>query len=411
MGMSAAALRCVLVGHVDHGKSTLIGRILLETKALPAGTLAEIRRVSKELGKDAELAFLTDQLQEERQREMTMDTTQRFFRTRRRPYVLIDAPGHAELIKHMLTGATLAEAAVLVVDVQHGAMEQTRRHAYLLDLLGLTRMLVAVTKMDTVAYDRAPFAQADAQIRAVLGGLGLTPACVIPISAREGINIGARSRRMRWYAGPTLLQALDRLEPGARADLEPFRFPVQDVYDVDGTSVLVGRVVSGTVSLGQRVVALPSMEETRIRAIKVFGQHPVKAQAGACVGLHCVPVLRLGRGHVLSEVRRTPRVSCEVRGKVFWLCDQPLTRGAAVRLRCTTQDAEAVVERIEGRVDSATLQPVESGVAELRRHEVGTVTLRTPRPLAVEASGGQQELGRFVLDAGDDVRGVGTILD
>lgn len=411
MGRQADALRCVLVGHVDHGKSTLIGRILLETNALPAGTLAEIRRISRELGKDAELAFLTDQLQEERRRGMTMDTTQCFFRTRRRPYVLIDAPGHAGLIKHMLTGATLAAAAILVVDVQEGAMAQTRRHAYLLDLLGLKQVMVVVTKMDRVGYEHAPFAQAEAQIRQVLSNVGLTPSQIIPVSAKEGANVGTRSLRMRWHGGPALLPALDRFESNGSAHKQPFRFPVQDVYDVEGEPVLVGRVVSGTVRRGQQIVVLPSMAEVVVTSIKVFGRNVIQAAPEECVGIVCAPRIRAARGDVLSERRCPPQVTRAVHGRVFWLSNQPLRPGATIRLRCATQEVEAVTERIEGRLDSSTLQPVETGGgAELRRHEVGTITLNTQVPVAVDASGGQNELGRFVLEERDDVRGVGTIL-
>ena len=226
---SRPLVRIVIVGHVDHGKSTLIGRLLSETGSLPDGKLDELRAVIARRGMPFEWSFLLDALQTERDQGITIDTSQIRFRTPAREFVLIDAPGHAEFLRNMVTGASQADAALLLVDAAEGVREQTLRHACLLHLLGIRQMAVVINKMDRVGYDDGRFREIEAEITAHLADLGLKPAAVIPISARHGDGVVERTAAIGWYRGPTVIEALDRFAPGRPATALPLRLPVQAV--------------------------------------------------------------------------------------------------------------------------------------------------------------------------------------
>ncbi len=206
--MAKDTLYIAITGHVDHGKSTLIGRLLIDTGSLPKDKMDELNKIAKELGKDAELAYLTDQLKEEREENKTIDTTQTFIKTKNRDFVIIDTPGHTEFLKNMLTGASMASAAVLIVDAHEGIMEQTRRHAYLLSMIGIEDIIVVLNKMDVENFDQGRFKKLASDLSGIFGELNMEPAYMIPVSAREGINIMKRSKEMEWYKGPTLIEAL-----------------------------------------------------------------------------------------------------------------------------------------------------------------------------------------------------------
>jgi len=349
-------MKIVITGHVDHGKSTLIGRILLDTDSLPKGKMDEIRRISRELGKETELAYITDQLKEEREEQKTIDTTQIFFRTRRRRYVIIDAPGHAEFIKNMLTGASSAETAVLVIDVAEGLKEQTFRHAYLLSLLGIDRVIVAVNKMDSVQYDRKTFETISNELSASLNEIGLKPVLIVPVSAREGDNIKRRSRNTGWYKGPALLEGLDAQAVQKEVKDRPMRFAVQDIYDVEGESLAAGKVVSGLLREGRDVAIMPSGKKSRISKIKVFGRDLKEAAQGESVGLILEGAFQVKRGDVLSDGASPASVSHSFKGNIFWLSQEPLKIKKPYIFRCSTQEAPCVVEKIERRIDTSTFE-------------------------------------------------------
>jgi len=281
----------------------------------------------------------------------------------------------------------------------------------LLRLLGIDQVVVAVNKMETVGYSHAAFVQAQADVLNLLVSLGLTPRSIVPISAREGANILWRRPCLAWDDGPTLLQALGRLVPSTRDAARPLRFPVQDVYDVDGQAVVVGRVASGTVRRGQRAVVLPSRVEITIKALKVFRQRKVRGQAGECLGMMCAPGALISRGDVISERIRLPSVTTRLAGKVFWMAEGPLRVGARTHLRCATQEVAVVVEAITGRVECATLRLIEERAEALHQNEVGVVTVRAERPVVVEPFRDRNELGRFVIEEADTVRGVGAVLE
>ena len=410
--MEQETLNFVIVGHVDHGKSTLIGRLLYDTGSLPQEKVEEMERISRELGRGREFAFLMDHLEEERSGGLTIDTAQTFFRREGREYVIIDAPGHKEFIKNMVTGAAQADAALLIVDVAEGVREQTRRHAYLLQLLGLTQVAVVVNKMDLVGYGEAQFRELATRMGEILAAVGLTPMHIIPISAREGENVAARSQRMPWYAGPTVLETLASFGTQPAASDKPLRLPIQDVYEVGGKRILVGRVEAGTVRVGDRVAFLPGGSESTVTSIEKFLAPGVQAAGvGESVGITIADALPVERGDVACAREARARVTAEVQAKVFWLAEVPLGAGERLALRLATQEVAAHVAELAARVDAATLEAVGDGASSvgLANGEVAEVTIRTERPIACELFRDVAELGRFVFARDGDIVAGGII--
>ncbi len=409
MAMKKETVKIVIIGHVDHGKSTLIGRLLLDTKSLPRERMAEIRKISRELGKDAELAFLTDQLKEEREQSITIDTTQIFFQTRKKNYCIIDTPGHVEFLKNMLSGASLARAAVLIVDVKEGVMEQTRRHSYLIKMLGLDKAIVVFNKMDLVGYQEERFEEVKTGVLGLLESLRIEAGLLIPISAREGINVSRGSSKLTWYKGPSLLVGLDSLRLDARTMQGPLRLPIQDVYEIGSERIIVGRVASGTVKRGQDIILLPSMRVARINAIKASGGDRREAGAGESIGLTLDESLSVERGEVIAHEENMPGPAKRFRGNIFWMSHEPLQIGRPMTLRCATQSVRCVAERIEKRIDSSTLEVLEEDARELRLNEAGEVMFKTDEPIVVERFDLVEELGRFVIEREYDVEGAGIV--
>src|ERR1700692_4705998 len=257
-GTTRPQVRIVIVGHVDHGKSTLVGRLLHETGRLPEGEREMLRAVSARRGMPFEWSFLLDALQTERDQGITIDTTQISFRTGSRDIVLIDAPGHAEFLRNMITGASQADGAVLIIDALEGVRDHTRRHGYLLHLLGVKQVAVVVNKMDRVDFSADRFKAISDEISAHLIDLGVTPAAVIPISARDGDGVAARTPNIDWYSGPTVVEALDALEPARPLEALALRLAVQAIYKFDDRRIVAGRIQSGSISGGDGVVIMPA---------------------------------------------------------------------------------------------------------------------------------------------------------
>jgi len=279
-------LKIVIVGHVDHGKSTLIGRLFYDTGSIPEVRYQEIAATCKSQGREFEFAYLMDALEEERDQNITIDTASTFFRTAKRPYVIIDAPGHKQFLKNMITGASSADAAILLVDGAEGVREQTKRHAYVLSLLGIRQVVVTVNKLDMVDYDRKLFRQVENDIRSFLHSVGIVPSHVIPVSAREGENMAKRQGHTPWYGGPTVLEALDTFENIHADRTLPLRLPVQDVYTWDGRRIYVGRVESGEIRKGDEVVFLPSGKITKVKTVEKWHMPDLySAGAGESIGI------------------------------------------------------------------------------------------------------------------------------
>src|SRR3982074_469432 len=263
-------VRIVIVGHVDHGKSTLIGRLLHETGSLPAGKVETLKLSSDRRGMPFEWSFLLDALQTERDQGITLDTSQIRFRTASRDIVLIDAPGHAEFLRNMITGASQADAALLLIDAAEGVRDQTRRHGYLLHLLGIHQVAVVINKMDRVGFDEQRFHDIEAEIVDHLSSLGVTATAIIPISARHGDGIAKRTPSIAWHTGPTVLEVLDRFAPARPATELALRIPVQAIYKFDDRRISAGRVETGRIAVGDEVIIMPRGRKARVQTIEAW---------------------------------------------------------------------------------------------------------------------------------------------
>ena len=408
--MEKENLKFVIVGHVDHGKSTLIGRLFYDTNSLPAEKIEEIERISKELGRDIEFAFVMDHLQEERDQGITIDTAQTFFHTAKRDYVIIDAPGHKEFIKNMVTGASQAEAAVLIVDAEEGVREQTRRHAYLVGMLGLKQVVVVINKMDKVQYARQRFDEVTAETVKFLDSIGIKPIHIVPISAKDGDNVAARSTRMEWYSGVTVLEALDDFAVPVRAMDKPMRLPIQDVYKIGDKRILVGRVESGTIRKGQDVVFLPSGSESKVKSIEKFMEAPLEsASAGESIGITLEDSLFIERGQTACSPDSDPQITDTFKANLFWMSRQPMTADESLLLKCATQAIAVKSWDIQRRIDSSSLEVIDENARELRNNEIAELTVQTKTPIVLERFCEVPELGRFVVVRGHDIVAGGII--
>ncbi len=403
-------LRIVIAGHVDHGKSTLIGRLFFDTGSLPEERYREIERTCRQQGRDFEFAYLMDALEEERDQNITIDTAQCFFRTERRRYVIIDAPGHKEFLKNMVTGAAAADAALLLVDGAEGVREQTRRHAYILSLLGLRQVAVAVNKMDLAGYRRERFHEIEEEIRRFLESVGIVPSSIVPISAREGDNIANASPRMSWYAGPTLLSALDAFLSASEDAGLPLRFPVQDVYVRDHKRIYAGRVESGMLRTGERVLFSPSGKSSRVRSIEKWNVPPLAvASAGESIGVTLEDDLFLERGEVMGNEADAPDAALEISASLFWLGNEPLRLDRRYVLKLATSETVATVSAIPERINSSTLEVIERHAGRIENLEVADVTFTLHHPVAADTFEENPRLGRFVIDSEGFVAGGGII--
>ncbi len=407
-------LKMVVVGHVDHGKSTLIGRLLHDTGSLPDGKLEELKAVSAKRGMPLEWSFVLDAFQAERDQAVTIDTTQIWFKTKRRDVVIIDAPGHREFLKNMVSGAALADAAILVVDAAEGVREQTKRHAYLLNLLGLRQVIVVVNKMDLVGWSAERFETVKAEVAAYLNGLGLVANHIIPISARDGANLASLADGdAPWFGGPCVVDALDEFRTRGIATDLPLRFVVQDVYKFDERRIVAGRVESGTLHVGDELIVSPSGLKGRVKTIEHWGPGtaPVKVLAGDVAGITFEEQIFVERGDILSlastEDTQAPMLSMVFRGRLFWLSNTPLAAGNTYTLRLATRQAKVTVQAVETVIDTGTLERTPGRA--VTRNEVAEVILRADRMLAVDEYRLNPAIGRFALvDAYDTVAG-GTI--
>jgi bifunctional enzyme CysN/CysC len=404
-------VKIVFVGHVDHGKSTLIGRILVETNSLPEGKIEALRAACKTQGRPFEYAFVLDALSEEQEQNITIDTTQVQFRSARRNYVIIDAPGHQEFLKNMITGAASADAAVIVIGADEGVREQSRRHGQLLSLLGIRQVVVAVNKMDLVDYAEAPFREIERGYSAFLHELGLEPGAFIPISSSTGANVTSESSAsIPWFKGTTLLGAIDELsETESAADL-PLRFPIQDVYRMENRRIFAGRIESGTLRVGDQLLFSPHNKTARVATIERWRATPAEsASAGESIGITLHDHIFIERGHIASHEIDAPIESNRVHAKVFWIGTEPLRVGARYRLKLVTQDVECHVVAVGNVIDAATLDSASAERPELRINEVAEVTLQTRAPLVLDNHDRVPSMGRFVLADGSNIAGGGIV--
>ncbi|MEA2779178.1 MAG: bifunctional enzyme CysN/CysC [Rhodospirillaceae bacterium] len=402
-------LRVVIVGHVDHGKSTLVGRLFHDTGSLPDGKLEAIKAMCERRGMPFEWAFLMDAFQSERDQGITIDTAQIWFRSKLRDYVIIDAPGHREFIKNMITGASSAEAALLMIDASHGIQQQSRLHGFLLNLLGIRQVAVVVNKMDLVKYSATHYEEIRRTYTHYLAGFGAQADYVVPISARDGDNLVHRAGSMPWYEGPTLLEALDSFRPAPRPVDLPLRLPIQDIYKFDDRRIIAGRIESGRLAVGDRLVFSPSNKSARVNSIEGWNRPApaLQAMAGESVGITLDEQIFIERGEIASLPDQLPILTNVFRGRLIWLSTEPLKQGAEYRLKLATREVPVTAHRIERIFDTEDLSVREAN--EVGRHGVADVILRSRAMLALDEAETITRTGRFVLTDGHNIVGGGLI--
>jgi bifunctional enzyme CysN/CysC len=401
-------LKIVIVGHVDHGKSTLVGRLFHDTGSLPEGKFEKIKASCEHRGMPFEWAFLMDGLQAERDQNITIDTAQIWFNTKKRQYVIIDAPGHKEFLKNMVTGAANAQAALLLIDAHEGVQEQSRRHGFLLSLLGIKQIAVVVNKMDLQSYRQDVFASIEKEYRQFLGQLGIEPKLFIPIAAYHGDNIAKQSANMPWYTGPTVLEALDQFEVAQPDTNLPLRFPIQDVYRFDRRRILAGRVESGTLKVGDKLIFSPRNKVSHVASIETLtGPARTVATAGESIGITLTEQIFVERGQMASHEADAPIETDVFNAKLFWLGRQNLEIGRKVKLKLTTTEIECHIQSIEKLIDASTL--AEKKQDYIARNDVAEITIRTKSPIAFDNYDRIIPTGRFVIVDKHMVCGGGVI--
>jgi bifunctional enzyme CysN/CysC len=402
----------VFVGHVDHGKSTLLGRIYADTGSIPDGHVEKVQEICKQQGKDFEYAFLFDAFIEEQEQGVTIDTARTFFNWKNREYIIIDAPGHKEFLKNMISGAARADAAMLVIDAAEGIRQQSKQHGYMLSLLGIKQVAVVVNKMDLLGFDEKRFREIEKEFSAYLRDLDVNAKYFVPASAREGQNVVERSEGISWYTGPTVLEALERFEKlPPRADL-PLRYPIQDVYKFDDRRIIAGRVSSGALKIGDNLVFSPSNKTAVIKTIETFNVPipPTSISAGWSTGITLDEQIFIERGEIASLAEEAPKVSSLFRANVFWMGMNSLVEGKSYELRLATQEMEMTVSKIHNIIDAETLGMTESR-GEIPRYGVAEVTIQTKHPIAFDCYSDIELTGRFVIVDGYDVSGGGIIVE
>src|SRR5438067_3184965 len=415
-----AALRVVCDGHVDHGKSTLIGRILSDTNSLPEGKLEQGQRACAAENMEFEFAFLLDALLEEQEQNITIDTTQIPFKTAKRNYMIIDAPGHKEFLKNMITGASSADAAVLVIAANEGVQEQSKRHAYLLSLLGVRQFCVVVNKMDLADYSEARFLEIEKKYRVFLKTLNLETDVFIPASARFGENITARSTKMKWHHGPTLAEALDAMTPMAPPTDLPLRLCVQDVYKFDDRRIIAGRIETGMLQVGDELVFSPAnktsivqsiehwpvipsaVEGSRGASFKVSQRDPstplgMTGVAGDSIGITLREQIFVERGYVASHSKDAPIETNRFHADLFWIARQPARLSHLYTVRLATQEVKCQIVSLDEVMDSSSLERNPTKADQLARNEAGRLTIQTRSPMVLDNHDRLPPLGRFVL--------------
>jgi bifunctional enzyme CysN/CysC len=385
-------MNIVIVGHVDHGKSTLLGRLYADTGTLPEGKIEKIQAICRQQGKEFEYAFLFDAFLEEQQQGITIDTARTFFTWGGRQYIIIDAPGHKEFLKNMVSGAARAEAALLIIDALEGVRDQSKRHGLLLSMLGVKQVTVVVNKMDLVNYREDTFQAIEKEYREFLTQLNVIPQYIIPASAKQGINITQVSQETPWYSGPSVLDSL------AHFHLE--------------TALLVGRITAGTLKIGDRLVFSPTNKSANVQSIEAFNVDPppTQATAGQSVGITLDEQIFVERGHIATHEETRPLVSTQIRANLFWLGAKPLETRRTYTLRLATREVPCEIGVIHRIVDANNLDDKQTQ-SIVQRNEVADITIRTKAPIAFDLYANFETTGRFVLVDEYDVAGGGIITE
>jgi elongation factor 1-alpha len=403
----------VVVGHKDHGKSTLIGRLLYDSKAIHEQKLQEVRTELEKSGrKDFEFAFLLDSLEEERQGGLTIDIMQMPFKSKKYFYTIIDCPGHREFIKKMFTGASQADASVLVVSAKEGIEDQTKQHAFLIKTLGIRQLVVAVNKMDEANYGEAKFQQMRERLSPILNSLGYANSPVVPLSALRGENVFSKSQKMPWYEGSSLIETLDdNVSPSVAPVNKPLRASVQDIYEIEGTKMIMSKILTGSLEKGKTVNFDPSGEEGLVEKIEMYGKAIETATPGNSVGLILNGLHEAKRGQVISYPQRRAKVVKSFVGELILFSDIELRKNSVLTIRCGTAENKCRVQEILERIDPVNLTVDAKFPEVLKSGDVGKILFLPLEPMCMEKFSEFPELGRFVVEGARGTAAAGIVLE
>ncbi len=399
--------KVVMVGHVDHGKSTLVGQLLHLTGSLPEGKVESIEESCRSRGVPFEWAFVMDAFSSERDQNVTIDTAQHWMHHEDRQFVIIDAPGHREFIKNMVTGAAQADGAIVLLAANEGVAEQSKRHGYLLGMLGIKQVVVAVNKMDLVGYSQSHFDALENEYRAFLKDVGVDVSEFVAVSAKEGENITSTSDALPW-SKQTLLGALKTIKPVSEAFGQALQLSVQDIYRFDDRRLIACKVEQGKLTVGDEVAIYPGGEKTKVASIEVWSApEKTTAVAGESIAITLTNSLFTERGNVITAAR-APLVSQSIATRIFWLGSNDLKTGRRVKVKVGTQAVWAQVTEVENVTDVANLEKQDR--ASLGKHEVADIRFELEQPLVCDSHRQSLALGRVVIVDGYDVCGGGLIL-
>ena len=408
-------LKIVIIGHVDHGKSTLVGRLLADTNSLPEGKLESVKAYCEKNAKTFEYAFLLDALKEEQSQGITIDAARCFFKTTKRDYLIIDAPGHFEFIKNMVTGASRADAAIIVVDAKEGIRENTKRHGYLLSMLGLDNVCVVVNKMDLVGYKKEIFDNIYSEYYSFLESIGVKNVDFIPVSAKNGENVVIKSENLKWYNGNTVLEEIESWKVVDNREYLPFRFFVQDVYKFtsgnDERRILAGTIDYGRIRKGDKVRFYPSQKSSFIKSIEFFPSVIEESRAGESVGFTITDPFYISSGELMvkSEDELKPFASRKFLANIFWMGLGPLLMGKPYQAKIGTQKVNVKIVNIEKVIDAVDPQNVYKK-NKLDRYDIGVCEVETLKPVAFDTIENLKSTSRFVLIDQYTISGCGIIL-
>lgn len=409
-------MNIVIAGHVDHGKSTVIGRLLADTGSLPEGKLEQVKENCRRNSKPFEYAFLIDALKDEQSQGITIDTARVFFKTAKRNYIILDAPGHIEFLKNMVTGASRAEAALLVIDAQEGVRENSRRHGYMISMLGIRQIAVLVNKMDLMGYRREVFNGITAEYTAFLQDIRVNPLCFIPVSGMQGDNIAEHSRSMSWYDGPTVLATLDTFEKEPPQIDKPFRMPVQDVYKFtrygDSRRIVAGTIETGSLRTGSEIIFYPSGKKSRVQTIETFNA-PARDEAtcGYAAGVTLAEQIYVSRGEIAVRTdQKKPCISSRLKVNLFWLGKDPMVNKKEYIFKLGTCRVPARLEEITRVIDASDLKAT-STKNQIERHDVAECVLKLSKAIAFDLAAESAGTSRFVIVDNYEIRGGGIIAE
>lgn len=412
--ISMEQMNIVIVGHVDHGKSTVIGRLLVDTDSLPSGKLEQVKSLCEKNSKPFEYAFLLDALKDEQAQGITIDSARIFFKTKQRYYIIIDAPGHIEFLKNMISGASRAEAALLVIDAHEGIQENTKRHGYMLSMLGISQVVVIVNKMDLVDYRQDIYEQITVEYREFLGQFGLQVDLFIPASGREGDNVASLSLSMPWYHEDTILQTLDKFKKKSLPIKAPLRMMVQDVYKFtehgDKRRIIAGTIDSGTLKVNDEIVFYPQGKKGQIKTIEAFHSPKInEREAGYAIGFTLQQEIYVKRGMLLTKVNDLqPKCTSRLIVSIFWLGQKHLLKGKKYILKYGSARVSFFLEEIKKVINASNLQSMEN-TSVVEYHSVAECILQLEETLAFDEAKDECGNSRFVIVDNYEIVGGGII--